>query len=152
MTLRCSILYRPIIKAAQVQTSADFRALRVQTPQIDTAYDDFVLSEDEYELALDELRGEITDSLYAYFRPIVVEVIRDNVEGMYISFNVSRSADLAVMESLIQNTLKYALLKWWYTQRSEAHFVAYRQKFITALQELNSLIRPRIAYGQGSYY
>lgn len=150
--LKCSILYRPIIKAAQVQTSADLRALRVKTPQVDAVYDDFVLTDDEYKLALEELRGEITDSLYAYFRPSVIEVIRDNSEGMYISFKVSQSIDLAVMESLIQNTLKYALLKWWYAQRSEAHFAAYTQKFITALQELDSLIRSRIVYGQGSYY
>uniref|UniRef100_UPI004056DB16 hypothetical protein n=1 Tax=Alistipes sp. TaxID=1872444 RepID=UPI004056DB16 len=152
MILKCSIRFKPIIDSAQQQTSADFRALHSQNPQADNPYDDFVLTEDEYEQSLNELRGEITDSLYSYFRSSVVELFRDNPDGMYISFDVQVAPDLAVAESLIQTVLKYALLKWWYSLRSEAHFVAYTQKYIQSLQELNSLLRHRISYGVGSYY
>lgn len=154
MNIYCSITYLPIIEAASEQTSADFKALRSTNPDnnADAIYEDFVISQDEFVQCKKQLIGDITNDFLLYFSGNINEFYRDNPKDMFVSFNVAKDVNKCLLESAVASLLKYALLAWWYSSRSQSHYVLYAQKYNAALGNVTELIKPRIVFSNGSYY
>lgn len=153
MIINCNITYLPIVQAAAEQTAVDFKALIVGAKDdIYSLVDDFVITQDEYEQCLNQLRHDLLDDFLLRFSPYIKEMFRDDPRDMFVSFEVTKAPNNCLLQSSICTALKFALLLWWYSTRSQSHYTFYTQCYVSAMQNVSLQIRPHIIFKNGSYY
>lgn len=148
MTQRLNITIDSIIEDATNQSAQVFRGLRVTKPEIDLTYSDFVMTPDDRDALITEMKS-IVSSIYQSIKGYVCQWYIDTEE---ICFYLRTSADSTALGNTLKDVAVYSLLAWWYETRVGDLAASYREKATLQLSALIGSIYPKFAKRQIRYF
>lgn len=140
MIQRISISIDEIQEKVEKQCAQDFRGLRILKPEIDTAFEDFVLTADDSEAVAEEIKNS-TVVIYQSLRDYICQWYIDSEVCFYINTN----ADYTTLEQLLKKILISSVLAWWYNVRVADLSASYLNESAAAISQLVSTVTPKFA-------
>ena len=137
MIHRISIPTEDIIKEAIKLNSQDFRGLRILKPELDAAFEDFVLTTDDAD-AMNSQVKIIATEIYQKIKGYVLQWYVD----AEVCYYVKSPIDTSSLEIILRNVGVYSILAWWYETRLPELSISYRDKATLQLSALTSAVIP----------
>lgn len=153
MVINVSVAVSRIIDECNIQTSLDLQAMRARGVETANAvYDDWVMTEDDFEsiyYALQDICSNMAFALRTIIKTYSAgrDVISVDLENAYLEANEG-----AVLEGIMRQYLKNALLAWWYHYRDAELSNTYGQAAAVSLNNLFTQCLPRTGTSVGSYF
>lgn len=153
MIINVSVAVSRLIDECNIQTSLDLQAMRARGVETANAvYDDWVMTEDDFEpiyYALQDICSNMAFALRTIIKTYSAgrDVISVDLENAYLEANEG-----AVLEGIMRQYLKNALLAWWYHYRDAELSNAYGQAAAVSLNNLFTQCLPRTGTSVGSYF
>ena len=153
MIINVSVAVSRIIDECNIQTSLDLQAMRVRGGETANAvYDDWVMTEDDFEpiyYALQDICSNMAFALRTIIKTYSAgrDVISVDLENAYLEANEG-----AVLEGIMRQYLKNALLAWWYHYRDAELSTMYGTASAASLDNLFTQCLPRVGTLTGRYF
>jgi hypothetical protein len=153
MIINVSVAVSRLIDECNIQTSLDLQAMRARGVETaNAAYDDWVMTEDDFEpiyYALQDICSNMAFALRTIIKTYSAgrDIISVDLENAYLEANEG-----AVLEGLMRQYLKRALLAWWYHYRDAELSTNNAQYSAEALNNLFTQCLPRTGRSVGSYF
>lgn len=143
MTISVRVAIEGVRRESSEQISLDFQALRLQSPDIDSVYDDWVMTEEHFRnlgSVMQDASGDLYHALHNYIGYMSV-----GREMISIDIKVGRcSIDINSVTDAIHRYYKSRVLAWWYQMRNAEMAKAYTLKADGILEQIYNLCITRI--------
>ena len=153
MIINVSVAVSRIVDECNIQTSLDLQGMRVRGVETANAvYDDWVMTEDDAESIYYALQDICSNMAFA-LRTIIKhysagrDVISVDLENSNLEANEG-----SVLEGLMRQHLKHALLAWWYHYRDAELSASNGEASAISLNNLFTQCLPRTGTIVGRYF
>lgn len=144
MIINVSVAVSRIIDECNIQTSLDLQAMRAKGVETANAiYDDWVMTEDDREPIYYALQDICTDMAFSLRTIIKTYSAGRDVISVDLDNTTTEANEGNVLEGLMRQYLKYALLSWWYHYRDAELSARYGE---VAAGSLNNIFNNCIAF------
>ena len=153
MIISVSVAVSRIVDECNIQTSLDLQSMRARgVENANAVYDDWVMTEDDAEPIYYALQDICADMAFA-LRTIIKtysagrDIISVDLDNEHLEANEGN-----VLEGLMRQYLKHALLAWWYHYRDAELSQAHSAKASVSLNNLFTECLPRTGTAVGHYF
>lgn len=137
MIINVSVAVSRIIDECNIQTSLDLQAMRAKGVETANAiYDDWVMTEDDRESIYYALQDICTDMAFSLRTIVKTYSAGRDVISVDLDNATTEANEGAVLEGLMRQYLKYALLGWWYHYRDAELSARYSEVAATSLNNI----------------
>ncbi|MEG1622808.1 MAG: hypothetical protein RR330_05490 [Alistipes sp.] len=153
MNYEVSISHQKVLDACIVQTSLDFRGLRIIEPvKADAICDDFTMSADDRAAVAAEMR---IAAMYLNLRlknQILSVSIGEESINYVLSVNDKVFIDCVTLTILMETYFKNRILSWWYSGRNENLWSKYIADMASSVENIVSVSIPKFTERKLRYF
>ena len=134
------------MQSALNQSAQDFRAMRSRAgaegaAAIDSIYEDFALTKDDFTALNEELPSIVANMCNRFHGYVTQYYVADEQVCIYVNIDNCKSSNSSV-EDFAKKVIVHSLLAWWYDVRLAELANVYRDKAAQGLSQLMSIVIP----------